>query len=140
MAKTNETKTLRITKAMRFEDIKVLLTGEGEVKHGTTAEIAVDFINNELSLLAKKNVSKDGSKKQTAVQKQNEKYKAQIMEFLATREDDSGMTCTAIGSSIPDLVEAGYGTSKFSSLCNALVDEGKLTKSTVKGKVLFSLA
>lgn len=125
----------RITKAMRFADIKAMVNG-GAVLYGTTTDEAVAFIDHEIELLSRKNAS--GEKKPTATQIQNEKYKAEIMDFLYSRDSREGMTCTAIGKSIPSLSE--FGTSKYASLCNALVTEGKLTKATVKGSVLFYLA
>lgn len=54
----------RITKAMRFEDIKALLNGE-IVTYGTTVEQAVEFIDKEMGLLARKN---SGDKKPTKTQ------------------------------------------------------------------------
>ena len=66
-------KKIRITKAQRFEDIKALLTG-GEVKHGTTMEIAMTVIDHELELLRKKN-SSGGDKKLTPTQQENESLK-----------------------------------------------------------------
>ena len=46
-------KTPRITKAMRFEDIKALLNGQ-PVSYGTSIEDAVNFIDYEMNLLTKK--------------------------------------------------------------------------------------
>ena len=66
MEKTNKT---RITKAMRFEDIKAMLNGQ-PVTYGTTTEDAVDFIEYEVALLAKKNSGEN--KKQTKTQQENE--------------------------------------------------------------------
>lgn len=135
MESVMENKTVRVTKANRYADIKVLLTGEGEVKFGTTIEDAVAFIDHEVNLLAKKNAN--GDKKQTEAQKKNDGYMAEIVDFLAGIEGD-GMTCTDIGKAIPSL--AAFNTSKMSSLCNALVKRGDVVKATVKGKTLFKLA
>lgn len=142
----SESKQKKITKAQRFADTIVLLTGEGDIpalEDGaprTTIKDAVAALLHEIDLLSKKNEKKD-SGKLTEGQKKNIEYMALIMDFMASREDTTeGMTCTAIGQSIPELVAEGFGTSKFSSLCNALVAEGKLTKKSVKGKTLFFLA
>lgn len=134
-------KAKKITKAQRFADIRAMITGEGQVKYGTTPTIAAEFIDHEVELLSRKNTTKDGEKKQTETQKQNEKYKALIVDFLSARRDGgdaTGMTCTAIGKAIPDFAE--FSTSKMSSLCTALYKDGALTRTESKGKVLFALA
>ena len=80
-------KKIRITKAQRFEDIKALLT-DGEVKYGTTIEVAITVIDHELELLRKKN-SSSGDKKLTPTQQENENFKEQIMEYLADLDADT---------------------------------------------------
>lgn len=134
----SENKTVKITKAQRFADIRAMVTGEGEVKYNTTPEIAAQFIDHEIELLSRKNTKPDGSKKPTENQLANEKYKALILDFMVDHEP---MTCTAIGQSIPELADPakGFGTSKYTSLCTALVNEGKLRRQVVKGKALFSI-
>lgn len=81
---------------------------------------------------------------QASVQKTNDEYKAAILEFMQSRKnpdgtpDHSGMTCTAIGKSIPML--SGCDRSKMSSLCNGLVADGKLVRNVIGGgKILFTL-
>lgn len=125
-------KVVRVTKAMRFEDIKALLNGE-EVTHGTTVEIAVEFINNELDLLAKKN---SGEKKPTKTQEENEGFKILILNFLRTQED--GKTCTEIMKAIPEF--ADFSNQKVAALVRQLTDSGKVNKDVVKGKTLFTIA
>lgn len=132
MEKTNKT---RITKAMRFEDIKAMLNGQ-PVTYGTTTEDAVDFIEHEIELLAKKNA---GDKKQTKTQQENEGYKALILEFLATLSDTSaGVTCTEIIKGVAEF--EGFSTQKISPLVRQLMAADKVTKTEVKGKALFRLA
>lgn len=128
MEKTNKT---RITKAMHFEDIKAMLNGQ-PVTYGTTIEQAVEFIDKELGLLARKN---SGDKKPTKVQEENEDYKALILEFLT---DKNGVTCTNILKGIPALSE--FSNQKISALMRQLRLAGKVTVEEVKGKSLFSLA
>ena len=105
-------KTPRITKAMRFEDIKALLNGQ-PVAYGTSIEDAMNFIDYEMNLLTKKNSGE--SKKPTKTQQENEGYKALILEFLATLPDDKdGATCTEIIKGVAEF--EGFSTQKISPL------------------------
>lgn len=125
-------KTTRITKAMRFEDIKALLNGQ-PVTYGTSVEDAVDFIDHEVNLLARKNSGE--SKKPTKAQEENEGYKALILEFLANKD---GVTCTDVLKGVPAFSE--FSNQKISALMRQLRLAGKVTVEEVKGKSLFSLA
>lgn len=132
MEKTNKT---RITKAMRFEDIRAMLNGQ-PVTYGTTIEQAVEFIDKELDLLARKN---NGDKKPTKTQQENEGYKVLILEFLATLPDTSdGVTCTEIIKGVAEF--EGFSTQKISPLVRQLMAADKVIKIEVKGKALFRLA
>lgn len=125
----------RITKAMRFEDIKALLNGE-TVTYGTTVEQAVEFIDKEMGLLARKNSS---DKKPTKTQQENEKYKVLICDFLANKpEEKKGYTCTEVIKLVPELNE--FNTQKIASLMRQLENAGKVAREEVKGKTLFHLA
>lgn len=129
-------KTTRITKAMRFEDIKALLNGN-TAQYGTTLEDAISFIDHEVELLARKNSS--GDKKQTATQKENEGYKELMIEFLAGLPDDSkGVTCTEIMKSIPAFKD--FNNQKISALIRQLKLADRVVGEEVKGKSLFRLA
>lgn len=129
-------KTTRITKAMRFEDIKALLNGN-TAQYGTTLEDAISFIDHEVKLLARKNSG--GDKKQTATQKENEGYKELIIEFLAGLPDDSkGVTCTEIMKSIPAFKD--FNNQKISALVRQLKLADRVVGEEVKGKSLFRLA
>ena len=129
-------KTPRITKAMRFEDIKALLNGQ-PVSYGTSIEDAVNFIDYEMNLLTKKNSSE--SKKPTKIQQENEGYKALILEFLATLPDGKdGATCTEIIKGVAEF--EGFSTQKISPLVRQLMAADKVTKTEIKGKSLFRLA
>lgn len=134
MEKTNKT---RITKAMRFEDIKALLNGT-PVNYGTTVEDAMTFIDHELGLLARKNSGED--RKQTKTQQENEGYKVLILEYLAALPEDkpNGVTCTEIIKGVPEF--DGFTTQKISPLVRQLMLADKVVKTEVKGKALFSLA
>ena len=129
--------TNRITKAQRFEDIKAMLNGENVQR--TSVADAVEFIDKELELLAKKNSAKSG--KMTATQKANEGYREMILDFLATVSE--GVTCTEIAKGVPALND--FNNQKVSALMRGLTydeeknPEGKVVKTTVKGKSLFAL-
>ena len=125
-------KTTRITKAMRFEDIKALLNGQS-VTYGTSIEDAVDFIDHEVNLLARKNSGE--SKKPTKAQEENESYKALILEFLT---DKNGVTCTEIIKGVTEF--EGFNPQKISALMRQLKLQHKVVANEVKGKSLFSLA
>ena len=129
----NTVKTIRVTKAQRYADIRAMLEGSAVI-NGTSVDEALAFIDHEVELLARKNASVD--KRQSEVQKVNEGYMAEIVDYLATT--DGGKTCSEIGKAIPSLSD--FNTSKLSSLCNTLVKRDVLVKGTVKGKTLFSLA
>ena len=129
---TTTTSTKRVTKAMRFEDIKALLDGEA-VKYGTTIEDALAFCDSELALLAKKNTS---DKKPTQTQKDNEGYKALILDFLQGQSE--GVTCTDIQKGIAAF--ADFNNQKVAALMRQLLTAGDVTKAVVKGKSLFAIA
>lgn len=140
-----ENKTVKITKAMRFADIRAMINGdEVPMLNGvprTSTDDALEFIDHEVELLSRKNTSKDG--KQTEAQKKRTEYKAMIMDFMNAQPADYAATCTVIGNSIPELVKAlgaQATTSMYSSLCNSLVADLLLVKKSVKNQSLFSLA
>jgi len=121
----------RITKAQKFEDVICLLSGEPT--KFINAEDAVAFIRSEMALLAKKNTS---DRKPTATQEANVKYRNLIVEFLSMQ--DSGKTCTEIAKGVDELSE--FNNQKIAALMRQLVEAGKVTKATVKGKSIFSVA
>lgn len=126
-----ENSVKRITKAQKFEDVIRLLSGEPT--QFINAEDAVAFIRNEMALLAKKNTS---DRKPTATQEANVKYRNLIIEFLSMQ--DSGKTCTEIAKGVDELSE--FNNQKIAALMRQLVEAGKVTKATVKGKSIFSVA
>lgn len=129
-------KTARITKAMRFEDVKALLNGQ-PVIYGTSIEDAINFIDYEMNLLTKKNSGE--SKKPTKTQQENEGYKALILKFLATLPDNKdGATCTEIIKGVAEF--EGFSTQKISPLVRQLMAADKVIKTEIKGKALFRLA
>lgn len=131
----SEKKEARVTKTQKFEDVKALLRGE-EVKYGMDVEKACEFIDYEIGLLSKKNNS--DNKKQTATQKENERYKTIMLKILETKPD--GVTCTEMLKEIPEMVEAGYGNQKVSALFRQLKAVDKVVSEEIKGKTYFRLA
>lgn len=133
------TTTVRITKAQKFACINTALEellmhnpdfhcefpGVGD-KDGVniTVHDLMEFCNAEVALLARKN-SSDPSK-QTDAQKENEKYKAEILEFLATlpaydpndTDAKKGYTATEIlkGTSIGEKFQLPKVTSLLTQL------------------------
>lgn len=129
-------KKIRITKSQRFEDIIAMLNGD-TAKYGTDVSTATEVLTHEIELLARKNNS--DSKKQTAAQKENEGYKALILEFLTTLPDDNkGVTCTEIMKSIPAFKD--FNNQKISALMRQLKVADRVVSEEVKGKSLFRLA
>ena len=129
MTNTNETKKeKRMTKKDYFHK---LLEIEA-VK--TNAELTA-FVEHELELLANKNKAKDGNKKPTERQKQNEILKAEILKFMEPEKKYNG-------SDFIKKVEAlnGESNQRVASLMKQLMEnEGKVERLTEKGKVYWKL-
>lgn len=129
------TKTPRITKAMKFEDIRDILNGQPQT-HGLDREILSDAMTHELGLLAKKNAS-GSDKGMTPEQKKNEGYKAQILDVLAAADD--AMSCAQIHKAVN--YDEPYEVQKTAALLRQLGPKGtgQVTSETVKGKTMFKL-
>lgn len=125
-------KMKKVTKAQRYNDIKALLTGEA-VAYGTDIEAAVEFIDHELELLAKKNST--GDKKPSKVQLENIEHKERIEAFL--RNQSEGVTVTQILKGIPEFDD--FSNQKVARLVRDMLEAGKVRKEIVKGKSLFSI-
>lgn len=136
MATTNNNK-VRLTKSMKYEEIIRVLNGEPTI-YGTTNEGLIEFINHEMELLARKNSGGSGEKKMTTKQKENESYKALILDFLAVHTD--GATCTDMIKGIPVFSENAFSNQKVSALVRQLKLSGQVVATEVKGKTLFTLA
>lgn len=131
------TKTPRITKAMKFEDIKAILSGEPQ-PHGIDVKVLEDAMTHELGLLAKKNAA-GSDKGMTATQKKNEEYKTQILDILATAPED-GLSCAQIHKQVS--YEEPFEVQKTASLLRQLGEDGskQVVSAKVKGKTMFKLA
>lgn len=125
----------RITKAMRFADVKAMLMGE-PVEHGTTTDDAIAFIDAEMALLAKKNT---GERKPSKTAMDNENvYKPLVYSYLSSKPD--GATCAEILDGIPELKNEHYGTQKITPLVKTLMAEGKVKRDVRKGRAYWSIA
>jgi hypothetical protein len=119
------TSTKKLTKRDHFN---ALLAIE-EVAQNPTL---VEFINNELELLARKN---SADKKPTAVQQANEELKEAIMAHLASGEK---YTVSMLIKEVPECAE--LSNQKVSALITILIGEGKVVKTIEKRVSYFSKA
>ena len=110
---TNTTTSKKLTKRDHFNTLLAI----EEVKSNP---VLVEFINNELDLLARKNSS---DKKPTAVQQANESIKTAILNFLA---NGGQYTITNMIKEIPEC--ADLSNQKVSALVTILIGEGKVEK------------
>lgn len=122
---TNTTTSKKLTKRDHFN---TLLTIE-EVKSNP---VLVEFINNELDLLARKNSS---DKKPTAVQQANEELKEAILAFL---QPGDKYTITEFIKNVPEC--ADKSNQKVSAIVSQMVSDGKLEKVIEKRVSYFTLA
>ena len=129
MTNTNETKKeKRMTKKDYFH--KLL---EIEAVKADTELTA--FVEHELELLANKNKAKNGEKKPTERQKQNEIFKAEILKFMEPEKKYNG-------SDFLKNIEVldGESNQRVASLMKQLMEnEGKVERLTEKGKVYWKL-
>ena len=119
------TSTKKLTKRDHFN---ALLAIE-EVAQNPTL---VEFINNELELLARKN---SADRKPTAAQQANESLKEAIMAHLASGEK---YTVSMLIKEVPECAE--LSNQKVSALITILIGEGKVVKTIEKRVSYFSKA
>ena len=115
----------KLTKREKYER----LLAKAEVK---ADPIAVEFIEHELELLAKKNSSE---KKPTAVQLANEGIKETILDTLET--EGKKMTISEMQKVNAELGE--LNNQKISALIRQLVNDGKLERVEEKRKAYFKI-
>lgn len=125
---TTTTTSKRITKAMRYNEIKALLADRPDL---------VEFIDHELELIANKNKTTNGTKKPTATQTANMGLKAAILDFM---EIGKKYTVSELIKTVPDL--NGMTTSKVSALLRQMRDDvdgasGEIHRTEEKGKTYF---
>ena len=121
---TNTTSTKKITKRDRYNELLAIEA----VKNNPDL---VDFINNELNLLAKKN---SADKKPTATQKLNEELKTAILAYMIP---DEKYTVTEFIKSVPEC--ADKSNQKISAMMVQLISENKVQKIIEKRVSYFAL-
>lgn len=121
----------KITKAMKYADIRAMLSGE-TCPNGSTKDELITFVDSEINLVTKKNSTE---RKPSANQTANEEHKTKILGYLM--EQTEGVTCTEIQKGVPDF--ADFNNQKIAALMRQLSDSGKVRKSMVKGRALFSI-
>ena len=95
----------------------------------------VEFINHELELLAKRNVSVSGDKKLTEKQKQNVEIGEAV---VATMEQDRLYTITELLKIVPGLPE-DMTNQRMTHIVSVLVDANRVKRTIEKRKSYFSL-
>ena len=119
----NTQNTVKVTKRMRFEQIKALVSDNEEL---------VAFIDHELQLLDKKN-SRSG--KPTKVQLANESIKDTIFNILQTM----GKPVTVTQLLATDELD-GLSNQKVSALLKQLRESGKVVRTVEKKVAYYSIA
>ena len=114
----------KITKVDRFNQLMAL----DEVK--ANADLMA-FCEHEIDLLQKKSANKKSSKKNEA----NEALKEVIVDVLKTFEN--GATVSEVLNASEDF--KGMSNQKISALVRQLVLDGIVSKTTEKGKSIFSV-
>ena len=98
----------------------------------------VDFINNELELLAKK--SSGTSSKPTVKQNQNGAYKNDILAYLGSEEDKQA-TITEMWKNIESLAnDETMSNQRISALVRQLIEEQRVERVVEKRVAYFKLA
>ena len=122
--------TVKVTKKDYFNALRNLVVNT-EVENKTAL---IDFIDNELALLAKK--ANSAKSKPSKAQAENEGIKTAIIAAL--NEAEKALTITEFQTAYPEFAE--YSNQKMSALFKQLVDAGAVEKTVVKKKSYFSVA
>ena len=124
--------------AEKFSAIKAMLNGESV--SGFSVENAVEFINERIAMVEKKN-AQSGERKPTKTQLENEGVKEQILAVLATAEKPmtNGEITKAIGSEQPNKVSQ-LVAQMLVERKGEINPEGKIVRTEVKGRAYFALA
>lgn len=121
-----ETKVVKITKKMRFEEIK------GILENLERADL-VEFVDKELELLAKKSASR--STKPTKRQNENVDLKEEIYSVMTNTDADNGLTCTDIAV----LLGGKVSTQRIQPQLKVLISENKVENFKEKGVSLYKV-
>lgn len=125
--------TNKITKKLKFEDIKRAINGEPMLYINKAT--AINFIDNELALIVKKNTKAKNPEKPTAKQVENNGYKDSIMAYMEER--GCPVTCSELHEKIPELQP--MTVQKTVSLVCSLAKEGKIVKQTENNTVFWAI-
>lgn len=112
---------IKKTKKVYFTEILEIVKGNSDLEN---------FVNHEIELLDKKNLSKAPTK----VQIENESIKETILEVLTN--SDKKMTITDIQNANETL--SVYSNQKISALLTQLINENKVVRTLEKKKAYFS--
>ena len=119
----------KMTIVEQYDKVKALLNGE--VVEDYTIEQALQFLTERSAQTAKKNAS-GGERKPTKTQLENEGIKEQILAVLTTEP----MNIATIRKADPSLPDSSQ---KMTALLTQLVNEHKIVRTEIKGKVHYSL-
>lgn len=128
----------KLTKAMKFADIRATLQGT-TAPNGTTLDEMVELLDKEITALANKNKRPNKKKKADAVA--DIKHTNAIMDLLMSLPEDSkGLTCSEILRQADGLFEDMLSTQKVAYLLSekyGLIGEGYATSDKVRGEVRY---
>ena len=119
----------KITKREKYEQLKA-------IPAVAENEMLVEFIDHEIELLDRKNVTKDGEKKPTAKQTENEAIKGEILNYM---EMGTKYTVSALLEGVSNQ-PADMSHHRMVALLKQLVDGEALTKTKEKGVTYFALS
>lgn len=125
--------TNKITKKLKFEDIKRAINGEPMLYIDKAT--AINFIDNELALIVKKNTKAKNPEKPTAKQVENNGYKDSIIAYMEER--GCPVTCSELHEKISEL--QSMTVQKTVSLVCSLAKEGKIVKQTENNTVFWAI-
>lgn len=123
MAKKNENKVERVTKKDLYN---ILLSMEAVQER----EDLVKFIKREIELLDRKNAKKSGK-----VNEVTERVKAAILDYMEVGKE---YTATQLAFGVQSNFADTITNQRVSPIMTKLEQEGVVTKTTKKGKTLFS--
>lgn len=128
MTTSNTTSTRKPTKRDRYNDLLAIPAV------AANADL-VEFINHEIELLNRKNVTKDGEKRLTKTQTENAKIAEEILSYMEINHLYAPADLIKL---VPACAE--YSVPKVSAVVRPLVDDGKIEKVNDKRKVYYKLA
>lgn len=122
--------TIKVTKKDNFNALRAIV----EATDVANKSALIEFIDNELALLAKK--ANSAKSKPSKAQTENDSIKALILAALA--KADTALTITEFQTQFE--VFAEYSNQKMSALFKQLVDSGMVEKTVVKKKSYFAIS